>query len=385
MNRKSIVASLAVGVAIVAAAALLVGIHIGDATAPSNVDFASRQALPPRAVSVLRRGKLRQTEGYNVYNDSAETLVYVSTTGNVGVPPTAPMVPGSMVNLEVPATVFHDYSGHVTWNIVSPTGASVGTLVVGVDELGNSSEQFTATGGGTLTTMTAQGSAIDGTGETISIVDAKGSPATQTTYAPGSDAEQAALTNLCSSNPKACTFTPTAKTNVKVPALLAEAYNGGDAGNSTLETDTGFQSATTDTWGVSLTTQVTIAGIVQVGVTANYGQSVHKDYTFQTNYSIPVAQGETGYIYGAIPKIQYTGTFTAVLGNTTFTLPGVSYLSPNTDSIVEYSNTSAEGNVPLVVDPGVTNKNYLQLLRWRQFAAASAAPPPPNHLTRPTE
>jgi len=357
MNRKSIIASLAGGVAIVAAASLLVGIHIGGASAPSNVDFASRQAVASsRNHDAAARGNLRASVGYNVYNDSAETLIYVKTTGSVGVPPTAPMVPGSMVNLEVESSPFEDYSGHVTWNIVSSDGASIGTVVVGVDDSGIPTAVFTTTGGGDLSQMTAQGSAMTGNGETISIVDAKGSPATQTTYAPGSDAEQAALTNLCSSNPKACTFTPTAKTGVKVPALLAEAYNGGDAGNSTLETDTGFQSATTDSWGASLTTQVTIAGIVQVGVTATYGQAYTTTYTFQTNYAIPVAQGETGYIYGAIPKIQYTGTFTAVLGNTTFTLPGVSYLSPNTDNIVEYSNTSAKGNVPLVVDPGVTNK-----------------------------
>jgi hypothetical protein len=296
---------------------------------------------------------LGMTQGYNLYNYSAETFDYVKTTGSLPAPPTAPLTPGHMVNFELPAPFFGNTSGSVDYNVIGPDGTQIGTLNVGMTTNlsapgGDFGYTFSDMKGDPLTTMTIP----DNTdGQTMHLEDTKGSANSTQTYAAGSAEQQTIVNSVCQTISSACTFgADSEKTGYSAPRLLAEAYNGGTE-DTQVTANNGYSDSTTDTWGAAITAESEF-GPIKASVQANYSHAISTSTDFSTSYQAPVQAAHTTYIWAQIPQYQDTGTFTVKLGNTTWTLPGFEVDSAIKGDPLMYSNTQAAGDVPLPIDPG---------------------------------
>lgn len=336
-------ARIALAVTGAVAIAALVGISSGTLSGTAvNADMT-----PPGISAAKKKPNPKQsTVGFNYWNESAETFRYVSKTGKVAAPPTGDFLPGTMQNLEVPYDFFHDYDSTVTWAIFGfDGGPQVGTMTTSVNNAGESSLSLLGMDGNKLTTMTYYG---NGDGAFI-IEDAVGSPAATTvnTYAAGSTDEQTAINNLCRNidTTSSCVFAPSSQDTTAYgakPSELGVLYNS----SSSITQLTVGQSqsySVTDSWGVTVTGQQTIKAL-QLGIQDTYNQSISTTNTWSTQAELDVPSESTGFIWGFAPVVNYTGTFTLKIGNTTFSAPGATYSVPDKTRPILYVPQTFEGD-----------------------------------------
>ena len=70
-----------------------------------------------------------------------------------------------------------------------------------------------------------------------------------------------------------------------------------------------------------------------------YNETLAFDKTFTANESLPVDPGYTGYIWGEVPVIQYTGTMKIVVGNSTWIIDDMIVTSPDSSRTVTAFDT----------------------------------------------
>jgi hypothetical protein len=145
-------------------------------------------------------------------------------------------------------------------------------------------------------------------------------------------AQADALKSLCQkTNAATCTFTPTHR---DTGAQTGRRDIGKPVDNTTnreqlFEVGGPDTVGITDSLSLSLSTEVNIADVVSVGISATYGHEWTKSHTFTHTVTVTVPAHHTSWLEGTEPVIRDTGHFTMTLGNTTWKLHGVSFDSPN--------------------------------------------------------
>jgi hypothetical protein len=356
MNRKQLHRPALKRMTRVGLAATLVGCALalaGGGTAMAATPNTSHPATPhPGSTSV------GSTQGFNLYNYSAETLDYVKVTGKLGAPPTAPIVAGQKVNFEIPSPFFSDDTGSVYYNVMDPSGTQVANLVINF-----SSGQVAGAGYWTYTVTNMSGQALttmeipdnpDGT--SLHFEDASGSPQDSQSLPAGSAAEQDMIKSLCSTGEASCKFADVQQNEGWSDwKLVAQAYNGQsvedqlNAGNSYLD-------QTTDTWGATVTAGGQL-GPVNSSVQISYQHAVTTGTQYNISQTATEPPEDTTYIWAQVWQYQDSGSMLVTLGNTTWTLPGLTYY--NADNKVSdpigFQSTNTTGQVTLPGDSTLPN------------------------------
>lgn len=298
------------------------------------------------------------TVGWNMLDESADTLDYWKITGSIHtmtLPDQLPVLPGQGRNYEMGnCDGFCDRQGDVFYYLIGPAGAKVGILDLHFEDLRTAPTM-------TVTDLngTAMPNYLDGDEDyatrTWDVMDHPGNGNTAQTLAPGSKAATDALADLCQAHIDSCTFTGT-QTQGTVDELLAEAYNPTiEAG--TLQTETGYTQSEQTQWSVTGQFGVNFLDVINAGLQGSYTISTTTSHEWSTSYNYPNDPGQTTYIYGRVPALLDTGTFTITLGNTTWTLPDttVSTPDPTSSTAFEYVPNAVNGDVEYPIASGVHN------------------------------
>ena len=152
------------------------------------------------------------------------------------------------------------------------------------------------------------------------------------------------LQNLCNGNANAsCSFKATSP---PVPTLGlkhlvgAAVRNPTDlAGVSTTITVSDAQSVA-NSIGVSVRASAKVFELVSVELTGTYQTTVTNTHTFTQAVTVPIPPHSESQILAEQPVISVTGDFTIVMGNTTFTVQGVTFEYPDPDGQSVYTIAS---------------------------------------------
>ncbi len=340
---------LAQGTALAAIAAgiVMAGGSIANAATPHQAPAAATVHATEHAAV---RARVGTTQGFNLYNYSAETLDFVKVTGSLPAPPEAPILPGQHVNFELPDPMFSNDTGTAYYNVMSPDGTQVANLKVGfsddnTNDRGFWGYQVTDMAGNPTTGYVIPDDTQD---TTLHFEDAKGSPQATQNLAAGAIAEQSVADSVCKAEQSACTFSGVKEnTGWSDWKLIAQAYNGQDvAGN--LNAGNSYIDQTTDTWGATVTAGGQL-GPVNASVQASYSHAVTTGTQFNISQTATEQPKDTTYIWGEFWQYQDTGNMTIHLGNTTWNLPDLTYYNAdNTASDpMGFQNTETAGNVML--------------------------------------
>jgi hypothetical protein len=284
-------------------------------------------------------GNLGSTQGYNLYDYSADTLEFVKTDGKLPAPDTAPMTTGAKRNFEIPVPRFSCDSGSAYYNVIAPNGTQVGSFKITFDCAGIFTPTQSMTGNNQLDFVTG---GEDGTD--IYIEDSVGSDnASQPqTMAPGSSAEQSFLQQTTQQGIGSSNFTDvTQTTQWSKPTLITQAYNGQSVADQ-LTTGKSYSFSTTDTWGVNVTAGFELKAF-NASVEATYSHAVTTGTEEDTSYQATVQPGDTSYIWGQVWQYVDDGTMVVKIGNTTWSLPGVIVYNAVPNTPLTYSSTEATG------------------------------------------
>lgn len=105
---------------------------------------------------------------------------------------------------------------------------------------------------------------------------------------------------------------------------------GGDGTPGTISVSSGYDQGTAVNTGGSLTAGMKLGKIISISIEQTYGHELAFDTNFTASEAIDVNPSDTGYIWGRVPVIQYTGTMKVVVGNTTWTITNMVLTSPDT-------------------------------------------------------
>jgi hypothetical protein len=331
-----------------AATAVTGGLVMGFAgvAGASTLSTPSLGARPAAATSTHRSvaPQPESTMGFNLINNSAETLDFVKTTGSLPAPPTAPLTTAQQVNFELPAPTWSYDSGTAYYNVMSPNGTQIGTLQVWMKSNQSWTVSFFDMNGKPMNTMTYAQGLNDNTD--IYIEDAVGSPNSSQSLPAASSAEQSFLQATTQRGKGSSSFTDVTETKAwSDPTLIAQAYNGQSVADE-LTTGKSYTFQTTDTWGVAVTAGLEIKAL-SASVQLSYSHAITTGTEEDTSYQATVQPGDTTYIWGQVWQYVDTGTFKVKLGNTTWTLPGVTVYSAVPNVALTYRSTEVSGDHPL--------------------------------------
>jgi hypothetical protein len=349
MNRIARRLAQATAITAVAGVVTMCGAGIASAATPTT----PHPTTPDNEASPVD-----STQGFNLYNYSAETLDYVKVTGKLPAPPTAPIVAGQKVNFEIPSPFWSDDTGSVYYNVMDPDGTQVANLVINFSSgqvAGAGYWNYTVTNmaGKTITTMEIPDNP-DGT--SLHFEDASGSPQDAQSLPAGSAAEQQMIKNLCSTGEASCKFTDVQQNEGWSDwKLVAQAYNGQSVEDQ-LNAGNSYIDQTTDTWGATVTAGGQL-GPVNSSVQVSYQHAVTTGTQFNISQTATEPPGDTTYIWAEVWQYQDSGSMLVTLGNTTWTLPGLTYY--NADNTVSdpigFQSTSTTGQVILPGDSTLPN------------------------------
>lgn len=335
---------------VLAATGALVGIGAGVAFAatPNATPMIDRASVA--AVHRAPVGAPMSSTGIHLYNNSFDKLVLTSVSGdNEGVPSVGSVLASGVGYQDFEVTFRATKSTTVTANydVYNATNLKLGTAVIKLsnNEWDDTSVNgtFTATDGSSLPLKT--GSVDDG-------FQVEGSSTTQLDVDASSTTASDLVNNYCNTvdTSAKCTFSPANRTATKQMKLLATGYTqpGGDNTPGTVSVSGGYNATTSDSWSVTVTATMAMADIYSEAISTTYGQSVSWTNTFSAGDSIPVDPGYTGYIWGDVPVIQYTGVMQVQLGNTTYEIQNAALTTPDPSSALSdfYAGTW-QGNDPL--------------------------------------
>jgi hypothetical protein len=342
-------------IAAVTGAIAMCGAGVASAATP-NATTAVTHPTTSRGVSANKGA----TQGFNLSNFSAETLDFVKVTGKLPAPPTAPILPGQKVNFELPDPVFGIDTGTVYYNVMGPDGTQVAKFQVGFSDDNTNGDGFwgadvTNMQGGQDTSYVVPDSTQ---GTNVHFEDATSSPTATQNLTAGSADEQSVIKSVCTANSGACNFSSVTQTEGwSQSKLIAEGYNGQTV-EDTLTAGKSYIDQTTDTWGATVTAQGEL-GPITSSVEASYEHAVTTGTQLDVSDAAAILPGYTTYIWGSVYQYADTGTFVAHLGNTTWTMPGVTIYSAD-DTVANpltYSTSQTAGDVILPPDSilGVSN------------------------------
>jgi hypothetical protein len=330
---------IAQGVAVSAATGALLAALAGMAGASTLPASSAKPATATNSYSGV--GSPQSTVGFNLIDNSAETFDFVKTDGSLPAPPTAPITTGHSVNFEINGSWIHYYSGTAYYNVMNTAGAQIGTMQLKVDNNGGWSFSDTYSDNEKLTAVAGANNP-----DNVYIDDAVGSPNTSQSLPAGSAAEQSFIQATTQLGIGSSSFGDVTQTTAwSKPTLIAQAYNAQSVSND-LTTGKSYVFQTTDTWGVAVTAGVEIK-IFNASVQGSYSHAVTTGTQEDTSYQATVQPDHTTYIWGSVWQYVDTGTVTVKLGNTTWTLPGVTVYNAVPNSALTYSSSEVQGDVPL--------------------------------------
>jgi Bacterial Ig domain len=154
------------------------------------------------------------------------------------------------------------------------------------------------------------------------------SPGTQITVAATDTAKQASILGLCG-GPASCSFAPTSQAQLYTPKRhITTILN--TSGASIVDSQT-YTDTFTESDSVSATAKLSgsIAKIVNAEISATYGHTWTKTRVESSTRTVTVPARTSVVVSVEQPIYRVTGTFTVSMGNTTWTLPGVYFDSPD--------------------------------------------------------
>ena len=314
----------------------LLGISAGAASAATPTASASNP--------------LRSSIGVHLTNGTLDTLVLTGVSGdNEGVPAVGSTLQAGTGYQDFEVTFRAAKKTTVTadYNVDDATGATVGTAIIGLttDAIGDISGHgvFTASGGGSLPLK------LDSTSSGYSVVGSSGAPVDIDASTPlAADL----VNNFCNTvnTAAACTFTPTSQTATTNENLLVEGYTaaGGDGKPGVVSVASGYNATTSDSWSIQVTATESLGGVLNEGISSTYGHGASWESMYTAGDSIPVPAGSTGYIWGKVPVITYTGTMAVHLNNTTYDIVNSVVTTPDpTRALSGFQAGSWAGHDPL--------------------------------------
>ena len=319
----------------------LIGAGSGVASAATPTPPAT--LTPPPAAAV--KSRVGSSLGIGFFNNSSYNLVLQSVSGpNEGVPANGSVLTSGKGSQDFEVTFRAAKTTTVSAQYAARdhTGATVGTVTVNfsVDALAARS----VTQSSTLPVQTAYVGAgnweLEDSTATTSTIDASDPTANTVVQQYCNDANNSAT----------CTFTPAGNAKTTQSALLASGYtqSGGDGDSSTISVSDGYDSGASVNTGGSVTAGLKLGKVFSISIEEAYGQTLSFDTTFSASESIDVPPGDTGYIWGKVPVVQYTGTMKVVVGNTTWDITNMVLTSPDPSrALSSFTTTTVEGYYPI--------------------------------------
>jgi VCBS repeat-containing protein len=171
-------------------------------------------------------------------------------------------------------------------------------------------------------------------------------PAGTTVTVPATDpiGQAQVLQNLCNGNSNAsCSFKATSPPvntlGLKHPVGAAVKNASDLVGVSTTITVSDAQ-AVANSIGVSVRASAKVFELVSLELTGTYQTTVTNTHTFTQAVTVPVPPHSESQIFAEQPVVSVTGDFTIVMGNTTFTVQGVTFEYPDPDGQSVYTIAS---------------------------------------------
>lgn len=305
-------------------AVAMLTVSVGLVGAGCGVASAAPPTHPPKAAV---RGSVGSSLGIGFYNNSSYNLVLQSVSGpNEGVPSVGTTLTSGkgLQDFEVTFRAAKTTTVTAQYAAKDNTGATVGTATVSfsVDALGARS----VTGSSALPVKTDY---VGGGNWEL-----EDSTATTTTIDASDSVASTVVQQYCndSDNSATCTFAPASNVKATESALVASGYTdpGGDGSPSTISVSDGYDSGASVNTGGSVSAGLKLGKVFSLSIQEAYGQTLAFDTTFSASEAIDVDPGDTGYIWGNVPVIKYTGTMKIVVGNTTWNITNMVLTSPDT-------------------------------------------------------
>jgi hypothetical protein len=350
MNIKGFGKAAAVLVATGALFAL--GTGMASAATPGPSGSYPSAATPAIAHTVLGKS----STGIWLYNNSADNLVLQSVSGdNAGVPAVGSELQSGVghQDFEVVFRAAKTTTVTATYQVQDATGADIGTATVklwnnAVGMTGVNSS-FSSSTGGSLPLETAY---INNTGN----YEVQANTATTNTIDASSAQAASLVQQYCNNanNSATCTFTSPTKSPKPVSTtqekLLVSGYTEGapNTSPSNISVSAGYDDQTSTSTGSGVSVGLKLGKVLSLGVSQSWGQTLSFDHTFTSSESYQVDPGFTGYIWGEVPVLQYTGTMVIQVGNTTWDITNFTVTSPDAGgSLTSYSPASYAGYFPI--------------------------------------
>ncbi|WP_080793648.1 hypothetical protein [Corynebacterium pacaense] len=281
-----------------------------------------------------------------LYNNSPYVMVLRSVSGdNAGVPqPGTILDPGQgYQDFEVVFRAAKTTTVTAVYDLVDTTGINRGsaTIKLSVNAMGARSVSSSYSAGvGLQSNYVGNGAwEVESSTHTEQTIDA-------------TDAQAATLVQrFCTStnNSASCAF----KVNTKAPStqekLLASGYMlPGDGESGSVSLSSGYESEVSVTTGTSVSAGLKLGDILSASISEDHESELSFSEVFHAEQEVTVAPGDTGYIWGAVPMITYTGAMTINVGNTTWTINNFAVNSPDIHTpLSRFTTTTYHGDYPI--------------------------------------
>ncbi len=260
------------------------------------------------------------TRGFTIYNLSSKPMRLTGIAARSGVVDSAPAVghilpPGQRERIEITFFFFADSNAYVHYDLLD-NGYRVGTynpVLSVLNGVGVPSSTASTTGPFTYT----------GNGTELSVQDATAT----TIEVPASRAQEQAslLKQLCQQTDQAkCAFTVTSRTQEWTPKHeIWRSLENNSAGLVTYTREMVDTTRITNSVGVDVTAGGSIAGVVNVELTARYGHEWTTEHTDRETLTINVEPRTSAVVSAVEPVYRDTGDFTVTMGKTTWQIKDV--------------------------------------------------------------
>jgi hypothetical protein len=290
---------------------------------PSTVSVAAQAADGPGEVHA------NYTRRFTVSNLSSKKLELFNIHGVQGEdshPRFGTVVlPGQSMAFEVTWNFLQFHDNRAFFNVFDANGAHLGTATADMAVDGEMIGPIPRSAG------TIPGGSALADGYQITYLDAPGT----TIDLPNTNpvAQGAALSSLCASSAVRCAFTAT-RTPEQIMGprhVVGKPVNNlTSRKQSTTIGDVDVVEMSTSV-EISAAATVSVLDAVELTVTGTYGQSWAVSHEFSQFVDITMAPHSRAWLEAEEPVIRTTGDFTITAGNTTWTIRGVQFLTPDTD------------------------------------------------------
>jgi len=269
---------------------------------------------------------LQAAQYFYIANDTSHTLVLTSLTDRKGLTKPIPSVGetialGQSMLIRPTAKLVYDNWADATYTAVDdPT---ITYQVHALDPWNKSPSSSCSSQGGTCSASGTNISLLDPAGSTITI-------------GPDEPQRQAqVLKSLCVNGSKAsCQFTSTSTEQTYTPEKIVGPVVKNNSADTEQSFTLGFKETITasDSFEVAFKAGTKIFDLVTVEISTRYQRTVITSHEFSQSFNVKVPAQQYGWLSSQEPIFRDTGTFTIVLGNTTYVLTGVYFDTPDPDA-----------------------------------------------------